>query len=357
MEVVQFTSSGWSRGETMKRILCSMLSAAAVVGCQAPAGPQHMSYKPAGVGGDVHKPQGMAAAMPAKMQGQTAKPTGDVVQVGFNQAHGLMNSTNFGRQRVAAALPSHGGMPPGPPGGMPGPGGPGPMLGGHAGIPLGPRFTTGRTQVRFAGPLNMNVGWQTPDPNVPVVTFTGPQLKTPDRYNFVQGQIYRLKLSGIPGREGVELYPTLEVYPGNAKVDAYIAHNSVPVEFTDEDFDQVAAGNYVTKVIYLPDAKYQELAIAGVETLVSTKLDPGVDPVKEAHARGSILAVIRMGSVDLEMKHSPPLLPTGPLVPPGALMPPGMAPPPPPGMFPPGAKSAVAPAVVVPGAAVPAPKK
>jgi len=330
-----------------------MLSAAAVVGCQAPSGPQHMAYKPAGVDGDVHaRSSGTGApSMPTdKTTAQTAKPNGDVVQVGFNQSHGLMNNTNFGRQRVAAAIPSHGGQPPGPPGGMPGPMGPGPQLAGYAGMPLGPRFTSGRTQIRFAGPLNMSIGWQTPDPNAPVVTFTAPQLKTPDRYNFVQGQIYRLKLSGIPGREGVELYPTLEVYPGNAKVDAYIAHNSVPIEFTDEDFDQVAAGNYITKVIYLPDAKYQELAIAGVETLVSTKLDPGVDPVQEAHRRGSILAVIRMGSVDLEMTHSPPLLPIGPMVPPGALMPPpGMVPQGAPGPWgpPPGAK--------VPGAPTKAP--
>jgi hypothetical protein len=345
MEVVQFTKSGWSRGEIMKRILCTMTTAAAMVGCQAPTGPKHVSYPPAGVGGVAAQPTAGSMAMD---KSQAAKPTGDVMQVGYNTGHGMMNSTHFGRQRVAAALPSHGGMPPGVPGMGPGgpgmgPGGPGmgPMMGGHAGVPLGPRFTTGRTQVRFAAPLAMKIGWQTPDPNAPVVAFTGPQLTTPDRYNFVQGQIYRLKLSSIQGREGVELYPSLEVYPGNAKVDAYIAHNSVPNEFTDEDFDQVAAGNYVTKVIYLPDAKYQELAIAGVETLVSTKLDPGVDPVQEAHRRGSILAVIRMGSVDLEMTHSPPLLPTGPLVPPGMMMPPppGMGAPPP-GWVPPAAKAA-----------------
>ena len=86
-----------------------------------------------------------------------------------------------------------------------------------------------------------------------------------------------------------------------------MAHNAVPVELTEEDLDQVQGGNYVTKVIYLPDPKFQELAIAGVETLVSTRLDPGVDPVAEAHRRGAILAVLRIGSVDLEMPHSPPL--------------------------------------------------
>jgi hypothetical protein len=34
---------------------------------------------------------------------------------------------------------------------------------------------------------------------------------------------------------------------------------------------------------------------------VSTKLDPGVDPVAEADQRGSIMAVLRMGNMDMEM--------------------------------------------------------
>jgi hypothetical protein len=43
------------------------------------------------------------------------------------------------------------------------------------------------------------------------------------------------------------------------------------------------------------------LAIAGVETLVSTRLDPGVDPIAEADRRGTILAILRLGGIDLEM--------------------------------------------------------
>src|SRR5262249_22735865 len=151
-EVEQFTSSGWSRGETMKRILSTMLSAAALVGCQAPTGPQHMSYKPAGMDSDPHgQPAASAASSTDKTYSQAAKPTGDVMQVGYTTGHGLMRNTNSGRQRVAAAIPSHGGHPPGPAGMMPGPMGPGPVLGGYAGLPLGPRFTSGRTQIRFAG--------------------------------------------------------------------------------------------------------------------------------------------------------------------------------------------------------------
>ncbi|MFM8890365.1 MAG: hypothetical protein ACKOTB_01870, partial [Planctomycetia bacterium] len=120
------------------------------------------------------------------------------------------------------------------------------------------------------------------------------------RYDFPQGAIYRLKLTDIPGHEGVELYPSLEVAPVTPRTAAYLAHNAVPFQLTDEDLDQVKGGNFVTKVVYLPDPEYQELAVSGVETLVSTRLDPGIDPVVEADRRGSILAIIRIGNKDLQ---------------------------------------------------------
>ena len=75
----------------------------------------------------------------------------------------------------------------------------------------------------------------------------------------------------------------------------------LPVQFTPEDFDQVLSGNFVTKVIYLPDPEFQELALAGVETLVSTRLEPGVDPIVEADRRGAILGILRLGNKDVEM--------------------------------------------------------
>ncbi len=98
----------------------------------------------------------------------------------------------------------------------------------------------------------------------------------------------------------MELYPTLEVGPVLPRTEAFLAHNAIPVQFTPEDFDQAISGNFVTKVIYLPDPEYQELALAGVETLVSTRLDPGVDPIVEADRRGAILAIVRLGNKDLQ---------------------------------------------------------
>ena len=121
----------------------------------------------------------------------------------------------------------------------------------------------------------MKIGWQASS-NGPERVYLAGQLTVPARYNFTQGFIYRLKLTDIPGRPGAQLYPTIEVAPSTPATDAYLSHNPIPVQFTAEDFDQVIdGGNFVTKVIYLPDPKYQELAIAGVETLVSTRLEPG----------------------------------------------------------------------------------
>lgn len=330
----------------MKRFACALLASSALVGCQSPGGGYSMQgpqRNPSGVASSqagassTKTPSGYAMNQKAK-SGEGERVDSGVVPAGYNSGWGsIQNDNYFGK--VARAIPSHGGsFPGGPefPGVMPGaPGGHGGgCASGHCGAPMAgppmmpppspgmnlmPRFLTGRTQVRFTRPTGMNVAWQASG------EFTPPQLEVPARFNFQQARIYRLKLTSIENRPGLELYPTLEVYPGNMKVDAYLAHNAVPIEFTDEDFDQVSGGNFVTKVIYLPDPKFQELAIAGVETLVSTRLDPGMDPVQEANRRGAILAVLRIGSVDLEMPHSPQLFAPLPLPPTAAMpnMPPG----------------------------------
>ena len=135
-------------------------------------------------------------------------------------------------------------------------------------------------------------------------TFTSDPLVVPGRLEFAQGGIFRLKLTDIQGREGVELYPTLEVGTASYRSAAYLAHNAIAVQFTEEDLDQALSSNFVTKVIYLPDPEFQGDAISGIDTLVSTRLEPGLDPIVEADRRGSILAIIRLGNKDVEMSGS-----------------------------------------------------
>lgn len=189
----------------------------------------------------------------------------------------------------------------------PGVGGPGPGVmaamapGGGMGMPGGggmPGYgapAQSSVQVLFDKPVRMQVHWDVAQAGM----FDSAPLVCPGRQNFQQGGLFRLKLTSIGGREGIELYPTLEVAPSSPRTAAYLAHAAVPIQFTEEDFDQVLAGNFVTKVIYVPDPEFQELALAGIDTLVSTRLDPGVDPIVEADRRGAILAIVRLGNKDL----------------------------------------------------------
>jgi hypothetical protein len=219
------------------------------------------------------------------------------------------------------------GMPLPPPGAMPGmPGGPG---GPPAAIPgvvaavgnlaaggAAP-FCAQRTEIRFVDPKGMKISWFAPKADGKP-GFGANYIDVPGKYNFLQAAIYRLKLSNIESLPGVDLYPTLEVVPANAKTATFLAHSTVPISFTQEDLDQVRGGNFVVKVIYLPDPQFQDLAATGPDEVVSSRLEPGVDPIAEALRRGSILAVVRLGNIDLEAPNTPAM----DAPPPGCILPP-----------------------------------
>ena len=200
----------------------------------------------------------------------------------------------------------------------PGVGGPGPGVlnrsasgggGGGSSAAYGPfGAVVGQSvQVLFDRPELMQVSWDVSG----IGRYDSSPLIVPGRQNFAQGGIFRLKISNLRGRPGMELYPTLEIGKATPRTSAYLAHAAIPIQFGQEDFDQVAAANFVTKVIYVPDPEYQELALAGVDTLVSTRLDPGVDPIAEADRRGSILAIVRLGNKDLEVPGVDPAVAAG----------------------------------------------
>lgn len=340
-----------------------------LVGCQSgpdsmgggPGGggmPHGMGYAPPAVPG-VQGPWGQKVAMcppyNASPPGAIAAMTmmGNSIPMDMLQMNGGMGNMamgNMGMGNMGAGPMGPKGMPPGallpntvmPPGGLlspPGmPAAPGMPPGGgglmRASVPPGAaggpgdiiqaqftppgavaaagaltsqiRFPTQRTQIRFGRPSGMKVSWYTTGSDGKPSYSTTP-IEAPGRYNFLQGAIYRLKLSNLEGRPGLELYPTLEVVPANPKTEAFLSHSAVPIDFTDEDFKQIAEGNYVVKVVYLPDPQYQELAGTGTEEILSTRLEPGADPISEALRRGSILLVIRMGNMDQEAPNTPPI--------------------------------------------------
>ena len=149
-------------------------------------------------------------------------------------------------------------------------GGPGPGMG-RPGLP------NGRSSINFTGPAGMKVTWQLPDG-----TFNdeATALTAPKEYNFLQGAVYRLRLTSIlPDHPGKSFYPTLEIAPASPKSLVFLSHSSVPLTFTADDFAQARAGNLVVKVVYLPDPINQDFStVIGAEEVVSTRLEPGADP-------------------------------------------------------------------------------
>lgn len=236
---------------------------------------------------------------------------GDVVQAGYEQAGkgGEIQQVNGIGPRHGLAIPNS----------VPG------AVAATGALVAGPQANmgNGRTSIRFAGPDRMKVAWFAGG------GFTDTMVEAPGRYNFPQGGVFRLKLSNLPNRPGVELYPTLEVIPASQKTAVFLSHSAVPLGVTEEDLEQVASGNFVTKVIYLPDPAYQDLAATGPDEIVSSRLEPGVDPVAEATRRGSVLAILRLGNIDLEAQNTPAMTapPGGAIgVPPGGMLPPGAIP-------------------------------
>ena len=293
-------------GETMKRTATAFMlvaGAAGIGGCVAPdATKNQQTLKPVaqttqarvipGVMGSTGEPvaraQGAARPMSSRMT------DGGVVQAGAESRY--PPETYGPMQSFAGSMAGRGGILPAPgqsvPGAVAGIGFGGPMGGMGA-------YTGMRTSIRFASPAGMKIAFMDPNKG-----FSEAGREAPVRFNFPQSNVYRIRLSGIPTLPATKnYYPTLEVYPSTPKTMTFLSHSAVPVGFTNEDFEQVNAGNLVVKVIYLPDPQFQDLAAA--EEIVSTRLEAGVDPVAEANRRGTILAVIRIGNIDLEDPTTP----------------------------------------------------
>jgi hypothetical protein len=72
-----------------------------------------------------------------------------------------------------------------------------------AGMYMMPPVARQNVQMLFARPEGMQVRWDVASEG----GFDSTPLVVPGRQNFPQAAIYRLKLTNIVGREGVELYP------------------------------------------------------------------------------------------------------------------------------------------------------
>ena len=121
------------------------------------------------------------------------------------------------------------------------------------------------------------------------------------------GKVYRFQVTRIPGSEGAELYPTVEIidrtYPPPGLATSY----PIPLVLDLTDIEAALNGQMVTRVVYLEDPQ-TSIAIPGTPT-DSRVMDIGYhqDPLEQADRLGRPVAIVRIGSVS--PPRAPELLP------------------------------------------------
>jgi uncharacterized repeat protein (TIGR01451 family) len=125
---------------------------------------------------------------------------------------------------------------------------------------------------------------------------------------------YRLRLSNLPNRPGVHLFPVVEIV-GHLHRPEGIDPGKFPIRinFTDIDLDDaIDRGRLVTQVVYLEDPELAlPMNLPKGETPSAT-LSPAEEPLRVGAALGRVMAIVRIGGrlpMDEELMGAPGLGP------------------------------------------------
>lgn len=123
-----------------------------------------------------------------------------------------------------------------------------------------------------------------------------PAQQTPFTVGMLIGQVYRLRVMNIPGQEGIEVYPTIEVidrlYPPVGKEK----HFPIPVELAQEDLELAVQGKFVTRVVYLEEPQAALPVVENKEQQTYFEAPQGENPLDVADTLGRPMAILRLGA-------------------------------------------------------------
>jgi uncharacterized repeat protein (TIGR01451 family) len=147
--------------------------------------------------------------------------------------------------------------------------------------------------VRFRVPDGVGIEVIGPRPE-PLAAAGG---QDPNTFGLRVGEGYRLRLSNLPHRPGVELYPVVEVV-GHLHRPTNIdpARFPIRINFTALDLeDAVDRGRLVTQIVYLEDPDKALPMNLPKEEVPLVTLTPSENPLKVASALGRVMAIVRLG--------------------------------------------------------------
>ena len=125
--------------------------------------------------------------------------------------------------------------------------------------------------------------------------FDAPQ-PAPLRVGLLVGNVYRLKVTGIPFRPGQEVFPSIEIinrlYPPRGSEAKF----PIPIELTREELEMAIRGQYVVRVIYLENPRTALPSREDPRQQRYFEVGPNQDPLEVADALGRPMAILRIGS-------------------------------------------------------------
>jgi len=119
-----------------------------------------------------------------------------------------------------------------------------------------------------------------------------PLQATPLRIGLVVGQAYRIKVAGIPGHEGAELYPSIRVLAKLLTPPGMAWRFPVEVVIDEDDLAAALDGGHVRRVVYA------SCESEGRDVMPSSWFDvrPGDDPLEVASTLGDPVAELVIGN-------------------------------------------------------------
>jgi uncharacterized repeat protein (TIGR01451 family) len=148
--------------------------------------------------------------------------------------------------------------------------------------------------VRFQGPEGIVVEVLGPQPPQPLVG-DGDGLAT---FGLQVGLTYHLRLTNLPNRPGVALYPTLQLIGHlHRPPDVDPARYPIRIQLDDSDLDDVLnSGRMVTHVVYLEDPDQALPLHIPKDQIAVVTLSPAEDPLRVSAALGRPVAVMNLGN-------------------------------------------------------------
>ena len=111
------------------------------------------------------------------------------------------------------------------------------------------------------------------------------------------GGVYRFQITGIPGAEGAELYPTIEVIDRTYPPPGLATRYPIQIHLDEEDFDAALAGQLVTRVVFLEDPQTATPMEQTPATTRPLEVAEYQDALTVADRFGRPVAIVRIGSV------------------------------------------------------------